>query len=300
MNNELSKYTITVYELQENGFDFGLQDYEIFNEEYRPILNDAILNYYKFREIGYLNPNIWKDRLNNRMNLIMRNKYNALYEAKTTEFNALYNVDMTETFTHEIENTNSNTNNTENTNDINTSNILNSNTTNTQNGKIIQNGTNTVEGSQTTENKKNDTIENTTTALNSSLPTQKMTMNDLSDNVFVDNMTRQTTNETNSNTENNSQKSSNTTNIKQENNAENTESIESENTNTIKSTNKNTTSARNSGQGKTTETYTKKTLGSSAGLPFSKAMIQLKEFYDVYNLDQLVINELKDLFFNLW
>ena len=188
----------------------------------------------------------------------------------------------------------------ENTNNIDTSNTLNSNTTNTQNSKITQTGTNKDEGSQTTENEKNGTIENTTTALNSSLPTQKMTMNDLSDNVFVDNMTRQTTNETNSNRENNSQTSSNTTTINQENDTENTESIESENTNTIKSTNKNTTTATNSGQGKTTETYTKKSLGSSAGLPFSKAMIQLKEFYDVYNLDQLVINELKDLFFNLW
>ena len=29
MNSELSNYTITLYELLENGFDIGLKDYEI-------------------------------------------------------------------------------------------------------------------------------------------------------------------------------------------------------------------------------------------------------------------------------
>ena len=113
MNSEIGKYTISVYELMENNFDFGLKDYEIFDENYRPILNQAILDFYKFREIGYINPIQWKDRLNQRMRLIMRNKYNALYKAKMTNFNPLFNVDMTETFTHEISNTGEENNNNE-------------------------------------------------------------------------------------------------------------------------------------------------------------------------------------------
>ena len=64
MNSELSNYTITLYELLENGFDIGLKDYEIFDENYREILNQAFINYYMFREIAFVNPQIFKIKLN--------------------------------------------------------------------------------------------------------------------------------------------------------------------------------------------------------------------------------------------
>jgi hypothetical protein len=49
-----------------------------------------------------------------------------------------------------------------------------------------------------------------------------------------------------------------------------------------------------------TETYTKFTEGSSAGLPFSRAMQQLKDYLDDFQLDQQVIDALKDLFYSVW
>ena len=41
----MSKYTITIKNLIDNEFDFGLTDYPIFNESYRSILNQKILNH---------------------------------------------------------------------------------------------------------------------------------------------------------------------------------------------------------------------------------------------------------------
>ena len=43
----MAHYTITIKTLKQNNFNFGLQDYPIFNETYRETLNNNILNYYK-------------------------------------------------------------------------------------------------------------------------------------------------------------------------------------------------------------------------------------------------------------
>ena len=92
----MSKYTITIKNLMDNDFDFGLQDYPIWNETYREILNKKILNYYYENEIGFETANLFKFYLNNRMAEIMPyyNKiYNGVEEALA---NALGNVDLHE------------------------------------------------------------------------------------------------------------------------------------------------------------------------------------------------------------
>lgn len=196
----MADYTFTIYELMQNNFDFGLNDYPIFDEEYREILNNAILEHYKFREIGFQNPYLWRDRLRERMSLIMRNKYNELYKNKLVEFNPLHNIDLTETFTHEV--------------------------------------------------KQNDTTTSDNLGLTSIFPSEEMTENNLSDNLFVDNATKNKTSDTSNGTVN--------------------------------------------------ETYTRTNKGSSAGLPFSRAMLQFKDFVAKYDLDNQVIRELSDLFITIW
>ena len=70
---------------------------------------------------------------------------------------------------------------------------------------------------------------------------------------------------------------------------------------TIESSNNDLKSDTNSiNKGNMNESYTKRTEGSSAGLPFSKAMLQFKEYVMKFNIDQMVIDELKDLFMNIW
>jgi hypothetical protein len=256
MNNEEALYTITIYKLQKLNFDFGLNDYPIWNEDYRPILNNAILEYYLFREICFVNPIRWRRLLRNRMSIIMRNKYNALYNAKAKDFNPLYTMEMYEEYSHNVENTGTNTNNGE--------------TNYTTNSEI--NNTN----SQTTE----DTTTNHTSSLQitSNYPSEEMTENDLSSNLYVDGATKNTsdTNGSDNTTSNGTDSTINT------------------------GTDKTINSANGSNTNNTTESYSKKTYGSASDLSFAHAMVQFKDYCDQYNLDQQVIDELKDLFMNIW
>ena len=256
----MSKYTTTVYNLIQNNFDFGLNDYPIFNEEYRVILNEAILEHYKFKEIAYQNPHLWRDRLRARMAMIMRNKYNQLYKQKELEFNPLYNIDITETFTRTLEGTEKNENkNTNESNDV-----------------TELNGTNTIK-SEGEDTSKEETNGHT---VQSQFPSEEMMENDLSNNLFVDLANKSTANST-----------TNTTN--KSNNEE---------TNVTNSRTKSDSVLLNNGKSDRleNESYSKTTKGSSAGLPFSRAMLQFKEFVEAFALDQEVIDELQDLFITIW
>lgn len=100
----MAKYTLNVFELINNGFDFGLDTYPIFDEDYRETLNKAILDYYYMYEIGFETPYLFKHYLNNKMELIMP-KFNALFEAqKQILENPLGNVNLTETFNRNVDN----------------------------------------------------------------------------------------------------------------------------------------------------------------------------------------------------
>lgn len=93
----MAHYTITIKTLKEHNFDFGLQNYPIFNESYREILNNNILNYYFESEIGFETAELFKFYLNNTMQLIMP-KYNEIYKAQETALeNILGNVNLVET-----------------------------------------------------------------------------------------------------------------------------------------------------------------------------------------------------------
>lgn len=95
----MAHYTITIKSLIENDFDFGLDDYPIFNETYRNTLNNNILNYYYNSEIGFETAELFKFYLNNTLKLIMP-KYNVLYEKQEASIiNLMGNVDLAENST---------------------------------------------------------------------------------------------------------------------------------------------------------------------------------------------------------
>lgn len=259
-----TNYTKSMYDLMLMNFDFGLKDYEIFDEAYRPILNDAILQAYKFKEIGYTNPLVFKDRLNYKMSLIMRNKYNALYKAKMIEFNPLYNVEMHETFTHTVDTTGQSTNN--GTIDF---------TTNNTNNTTSNNKTDVV-----TSETSNQSAVNTN--VTSQYPSEEMIENDFDSNIYVDGGAKIKTTQNASDDSEQSNESNGTVN------------------NTLNGIDKTINANNGSSKNITTETYQKDTVGSSAGLPFSRAMTQLKDYLDEFQLDQQVIDELSDLFMNVW
>lgn len=100
----MSVFTIDLRRLLGTGFDIGLRDYPIWDEDYRGILNQKLIDHYYMYEIGAETPELFKFYLNRTMNEIMP-YYNELY--KTTlykydptnaynlkeEFNRLYNSD---------------------------------------------------------------------------------------------------------------------------------------------------------------------------------------------------------------
>lgn len=92
----MAHYTVTIKSLIDNNFDFGLDEYPIFNETYRNTLNNNILNYYYENEIGFETAELFKFYLNNKLKLIIP-KYNILYEKQEAALNTLLgNVDLAE------------------------------------------------------------------------------------------------------------------------------------------------------------------------------------------------------------
>lgn len=105
----MSKYTITIRNLIKNGFVFNLNDYPIFDENYRDILNKKILDHYLMSEIGLETPALFNHYLGSKLNEIMP-YYNTLYQKQALLLNKLENnVNLTESFNRNIENESSGT-----------------------------------------------------------------------------------------------------------------------------------------------------------------------------------------------
>lgn len=94
----------------ENGNSISLNDYPIFDENYRSILNTNIIDYYYFREIGFETVAQFNHYLNNKMNIIMP-YYNKIYIATLKEINPLNNYNLTEKYEKIYEGSGNNTTN---------------------------------------------------------------------------------------------------------------------------------------------------------------------------------------------
>ena len=94
----MAKYTITIKSLLDNNFDFKMDTYPIFDENYRETLNQNILYHYYENEIGFETAPLFRFYLNQKLNEIMP-YYNELYKVqkKLIEDNLLLNnVNLTE------------------------------------------------------------------------------------------------------------------------------------------------------------------------------------------------------------
>lgn len=95
---KMSKYTTTIYYLKQNDFDFELNEYPIFDENYRETLNNLILDTFLMDEIGFETPALFRHYLKTTLNEIMP-YYNLLYAAQKeiTEKGIIFgNVDLRE------------------------------------------------------------------------------------------------------------------------------------------------------------------------------------------------------------
>ena len=118
----MSKYTTELRYIIESGYKLNaLTSYPIFDENYRPVLNQYILNHFWMREIGFETVGEFDLYLGNTLNEIMP-YYNGMFKMAMSEIDPLTNYKYKETLdksdvgtTSSNSNTNSNSKSVEST-----------------------------------------------------------------------------------------------------------------------------------------------------------------------------------------
>lgn len=98
----MAQYTLELREILDNNVDiFSGWTFPIFDETYRQVLKDKIINHYKFREIGVETTGRFIHNFKTRMQEIMP-YFNKVYSAMALEQRILDNYDVTETYTRVV------------------------------------------------------------------------------------------------------------------------------------------------------------------------------------------------------
>ncbi len=253
----MSSYTTQLRYLIESGFDIGLKDYPIFDEDYREILNNKIINHYYFREIGLETAQLFKIFLNNRMNEIMK-YYNQLYLSELIEIEPLTRLDWQESYEwNKFQDTTRTTQDKGNLKDVNTQ----EDTTNKLNNINSQNTTTTD-----SKNVRSDT------------PTSKLDWEELENEFYATevNISKDNTNMVDETSED------------EKINYNRNEKLDRETINNIDDEFSLTDE----------ESYLKRYTGNNAIRTDSQMLMEFRETF--LNIDLMIINELEDLFIQLW
>ena len=234
-----------------------------FDESYRSVLCQKILKHYYLREICCETVGIWKLWMNERLETIMP-YYNQLYESELIKFEPLNDVNLTRKHDRTVDGTEE----------------RNGETSDTSNGTREVTGTNGTKETGTGKTTTSASSDETKRDLYSDTPQGAIT--GLENENYLTNARKITDGVTSSGNEN----TDTTRNV--DNNY-----TENETTNNTKNgTNKVT------GTSNTTEDYLETLIGKQGSCTYSK---MLMEFRDTFlNIDLLVIDEFKDLFFGLW
>ena len=277
----MSKYTTELRYLIENNFDLGLDDYPIFDESYRQLLNDKIINHYYFREIGMETAELFKRYLNQTMREIMP-YYNQLYKSELLEFNPFYNVDKTVT---------ADKNNNHVSDFIGNVTGKNQQITDSENNQI----NNSKQQTATSANSVGESVGNSTTTDKNKNVASDTPQGFLSIN-SIDNNTYATTAEmSNAESINNTKATSNNSEngITDQTTADETKATtNSESNTTIETDTTNKTTSNDF------ENYVNHVVGKSEGETYSEMLIKFRETF--LNIDMMIIDELKTCFMMIY
>lgn len=269
-------------------FDF---DFPIFDESYRNVLETKILKHYYTREIGLETVGLWKLKLDTKLNEIMP-FYNQLYKSELIEFNPMYDVDLTRDHNLKREET--------------------TKQDATEKGTIEKTGS--VDDNTHTETSDNQNNESTTDIQNTTGSTSKEqlgaskthydkysdtpqgSLQNVQNDTYLTNarMINDTDSQTGETTVSGNDTSKGTTTANSNANGTNdTERNISTNDSEEKSVSQNLNKNLNS-----IDDYIEHVKGKNGGVSFSA---MLNEFRTTFlNIDMQIINELSDLFMNLW
>lgn len=301
-------------------FDF---DFPIYDESYRNVLCTKILKHYYTREIGLETVGLWKLHLDARLNEIMP-YYNQLYKSAMIDFNPMYDVDLTTRYTKDndgtTDTTNSITKNSEISNESTTEktetrdNTI-DDTRNIEKAGSLDDARNTITDVSSSQNgnsidNKQGTDTNTQRNLYSDTP--QGSLDNIENETYLTNARKITDSGENSSESTSEYSDSGESNqIVSDTLARVTNDTSDE---TYKRVGKDTVSGsvENNGKqtikdndeniGKTiiasTEEYLQTIQGKNGGISYSK---MLQEFRATFvNIDVMIINELADLFMNIW
>ena len=172
-------FSITIHELKEQGFDFGLNDYPIFDESHRQELNKKILEEYEMEEIVSETTALFKFYLNRNMRKIMP-YYNKLYEANAIEYNIEDQYNLKENLIHE------------------------GSRNENENRDITGNTNNTGSSSSTTESEANGVNNGNNVNIVSRPPQNQITIEDIENGVYASSASYDKDNSNTNNTSNSS------------------------------------------------------------------------------------------------
>lgn len=253
-------------------FDFS---FPIFDENYRNVLETKILKHFYTREIGLETVGLWKLKLDTKLNEIMP-YFNQLYKSQLYAFNPFYDVDLTRK--HRIDGSG--------TKDTDTA----TNTQTEHNITVDESGNSTVTGTGSSNSESANTRANTKTDAFSERysDTPQGALTDLRADKYLTNATLRDDNVNDNTNESGTDKTSTNT------NAENTENKSTETTgNNRTNVNGNVSSTLTN-----TEDYLETVQGKNGGSSYSKLLMEYRETF--LNIDMMVMNELEDLFMQLW
>ena len=250
-------------------FDF---DYPIFDENYKPILEKKILKHFYTRELCEETYGLWKLRLDAKMNEIMP-YYNQLYESELLEFNPLNDTDVTTTGTKQD-------NGSEN---------------NSENKTLTKTGTVSDEGSRDTKYGGNDVSNNATHNENDDRndhwdyysDTPQGTVQNLANLTYLTNARHITDSGagSESDTTSNNITSYGKTSDTDIDNTKTYDTVDEEQGNRLKAIHN-------------LNEYTEHVTGKRWADSYSELLTKFRNTF--LNIDQLVLEELEELFFGLW
>lgn len=234
-----------------------------FDESYRSVLCQKILKHYYLREICCETVGVWKLWMNERLESIMP-YYNQLYESELIKFEPLNDVNLIRKHDRTVDGAEE----------------RNGETSDTSNGTREVTGTNNTNETGTGKTTTSASSDETKRDLYSDTPQGAIT--GLENENYLTNARKITDGVTSSGNEN----------IDTTRNIDN-DYTENETTNNTKNgTNKVT------GTSNTTEDYLETLVGKQGSGSYSKMLIEFRDTF--LNIDMMVIDEFKDLFFNLW
>ena len=238
-------------------------NFAIFDEAYREKLVTKVLKHYYLREIGAETAGVWMLWMNTKFEEVMP-YYNQLYESAKLKFEPFCDVDYTRSSQRDV--------------------------TETEHGSYENKGQTQSEGSSTDTGKTGNTRTGKTTEVGSTSGTSKDLYSDtpqgaltgVEAETYLTNA-RKVTESGNSNTV-----------VDETVTDAGTSEVKGVNSQTVKSTLNNT----NAKSGTKGDAFSESVRGKMGGGSYSKMLIEYRDTF--INIDMLVINEFKDLFFGLW